>query len=195
MKFDILDHLSEHISTGLVLARKKYSPKDTEKYKYKVFTLKSFNESGYIDEEYLDDFESGQIIDSKFIAQKDDIVIRLSSPNTAIYITKELEGIVIPSLFVCIRLKENRNLLPQFVQIYLNSDKGRKNYKPDIIGGLTYVLKATSLRQIKIPFYDIEKQRQAIYLNNLMLREKLLLNKLVQEKEIYHKEVMNKILE
>lgn len=190
-----LDKLSEYIATGLVLARKKYSSQDTKKYTYKVFTLKSFNEYGYIDKEHLDDFESGQIIDSKFITQKNDIVIRLSYPNTAIYITEDLEGIVIPSLFVCIRLKANCCLLPQFVQIYLNSERGRKNYKPDIIGGLTYVLKATSLKQIQIPFYTIEKQRQAVYLNDLILREKLLLNNLIKEKEIYHREVMKKILE
>ena len=44
------------ISTGLVLSRKKSS--NNEGFVYELLTLKSFNENGYIEDEYLDNFIS-----------------------------------------------------------------------------------------------------------------------------------------
>ena len=72
------------ISTGLVLARKKSS--NNEGVVYDLLTLKSFNENGYIEDEYLDNFISEEKIKSQYLTQEGDIIVRLSSPNTAIYI-------------------------------------------------------------------------------------------------------------
>ena len=91
------------ISTGLVLSRKKSS--NNEGFVYELLTLKSFNENVYIEDEYLDNFISEEKIKSQYLTQEGDIIVRLSSPNTAIYITKEYENMVIPSLFAIIRNK------------------------------------------------------------------------------------------
>ena len=70
------------ISTGLVLSRKKSS--NNEGFVYELLTLKSFNENGYIEDEYLDNFISEEKIKSQYLTQEGDIIVRLSSPNTAI---------------------------------------------------------------------------------------------------------------
>lgn len=192
IKLVSLENVSQHIVTGLVLSRKKL--KVGNGFKYKVFTLKSFNENGYIDREFLDDFITKEKIDNKQISKEGDIIIRLSYPNTAVYITKELEGIVVPSLFVSIRIND-KCILPEFVQIYLNSDNCKRNITADIVGSAVYVLKASSIRQIKIPVCEIKYQNKIIKMNHLIMKEKVLLNELLQEKARYHKQIIKNMFE
>lgn len=178
------------ISTGLVLARKKSS--NNEGFAYELLTLKSFNENGYIEDEYLDDFISEEKIKSQYLTQEGDVIVRLSSPNTAIYITKEYENIVIPSLFAIIRNKSN-NINSQFIQIYINSEKCKRHLLADTIGSAVSIVKTSTFKEIKIPEYTIDKQEKIIELNNLVIEEKRLLTKLIDEKNKYHKTIMSKM--
>ncbi len=184
-----LSNIAE-VSSGLVLARKK-SPTN-EGFTYELLTLKSFNENGYIEDEFLDDFISKEEIKEQYLTKEGDIVVRLSTPNTAVYIAKEQEGIVIPSLFVIIR-NDSNSVLQQFLQIYLNSEKCKRQLAADTIGSVLSIVKTSSFKEIDIPSYTIEEQKNIIDLNELIVNEKLLLNKLVSEKEKYHKAIISKI--
>ncbi|HBI93671.1 MAG TPA: restriction endonuclease [Terrisporobacter glycolicus] len=184
-----LDKIAD-ISTGLVLARKKSS--NNKGFAYELLTLKSFNENGYIEDEYLDDFISEEKIKSQYLTQEGDIVVRLSSPNTAVYITKQYENMVIPSLFAIIRNKSN-SINTQFIQIYLNSEICKRRLATDTIGSAVSIVKTSTFKEIKIPEYTIEKQEKIIKLNKIMIKEKILLNKLVDEKNKYHKIIMSKM--
>ncbi len=186
-----LGNISDDIITGMVIARKK--SEDGIGYPYKIFTLRSFND-GHLHEEYLDEFISTETLDNKQISKEGDIIIRLSYPNTAIFVTKELEGILVPSLFVIIRINSN-HILNNYVQIYLNSDDIKKQLKPDTVGSTISIVKTSSFKDIKIPIYPLEYQKKIIDMNNLILKEKELLNQLVEEKTIYHKGIMKKLFE
>jgi len=178
------------ISTGLVLARKKSS--NNEGVVYDLLTLKSFNENGYIEDEYLDNFISEEKIKSQYLTQEGDIIVRLSSPNTAIYITKEYENMVIPSLFAIIRNKVD-TISSQFIQVYLNSEKCKRQLAAYTIGSAVSIVKTSTFKEIKIPEYTVEEQEKIIELNHLIIQEKKLLNKLVDEKNKYHKTIMSKL--
>ena len=178
------------ISTGLVLSRKKSS--NNEGFVYELLTLKSFNENGYIEDEYLDNFISEEKIKSQYLTQEGDIIVRLSSPNTAIYITKEYENMVIPSLFAIIRNKVD-TINSQFIQIYLNSEKCKRQLAADTIGSTVSIVKTSTFKEIKIPEYTVEKQEKIIELNQIVIQEKILLNQLLDEKNKYHKTIMSKV--
>lgn len=179
------------IISGVVLTRKK-SPDDNG-YRYTVFTLKSFNENGYIEEQYFDEFVSVSEIDKKQISKEGDVIIRLSQPYTAVYITKEFEDILIPSLFIIIRIKD-KNILPQYIQIFLNSEKCKKQFGESAIGSAISIIKASTLKEsIEIPVYPLEYQRKIIDVNNLILKEKQILDELIEEKNVYHKEIMRRM--
>ncbi len=184
-----LDKIAD-ISTGLVLARKKSS--NNKGFAYELITLKSFNENGYIEDKYLDDFISEEEIKNQYLTQEGDIIVRLSSPNTAVYITKEYENMVIPSLFAIIRNKSN-SINSQFIQIYLNSEKCKRRLASDTIGSAVSIVKTSTFKEIKIPEYTIQKQEKIIELNQIMIKEKILLNKLMDEKNKYHKTIMSKM--
>ncbi|WP_250674115.1 hypothetical protein LZ906_002050 [Paraclostridium ghonii] len=184
-----LDEIAD-ISTGLVLSRKKSST--NKGFTYELLTLKSFNENGYIEDDYLDDFISEEKIKIQYLTKEGDVIVRLSSPNTAIYITKEYENMIIPSLFAIIRNK-SKTINSQFIQVYLNSEKCKRKLAADTIGSAVSIVKTTSFKDIKIPEYSLENQEKIIKLNELIIKEKKLLDKLIVEKNKYHRIIMSKV--
>lgn len=180
-----------NITTGLVVSRKKSL--DDKGYKYKMLSLKSFNDNGYIDTEYLDEFISNEEIPRHQLTQAGDIVIRLSYPNTAIYISEEQEGYIISSLFAVIRLKDKR-VLPQFIQIYLNSEKARRQLAGSTVGSVVSVVKTSSFKELKVPEYNLDHQEKIITMNELIIKEKDILVRLIKEKENFYRAITNKML-
>lgn len=178
------------ISSGLVLARKKSST--NEGFVYELLTLKSFNVNGYIEDDFLDDFISEEKIKEQYLTKEGDIIVRLSSPNTAVYIEKEQEGIIVPSLFIIIR-SHSSSVISKFLQIYLNSEKCKRQLAADTIGSVLSIVKTSSFREIDVPEYSIEQQKNIIDLNQIIIKEKKLLNRLLNEKEKYHKAIISKM--
>ncbi|WP_294170224.1 hypothetical protein [uncultured Clostridium sp.] len=186
-----LDKIAD-VSTGLVLARKKASGE--EGFEYELLTLKSFNENGYIENDYLDKFISEDRINDQYLTKEGDVIVRLSFPNTAIYITKELENMVIPSLFAIIRNKSD-NILSEFIAVFLNSEKCKRQLAADTIGSAISIVKTSTFKDINIPKGTIEKQKSIIKVNSLIIKEKKLLMELMKEKEKSHKAIMKKMFE
>lgn len=186
-----LDKIAD-VSTGLVLARKKAS--GNKGFSYELLTLKSFNENGYIECEYLDVFISEDIINEQYLTKEGDVIVRLSYPNTAVYITKELENMVIPSLFAIIR-NESDDILSEFIAVFLNSEKCKRQLAADIIGSTISIVKTSAFKDVNIPKYTIEKQKSIIKMNSLVIKEKKLLMELMKEKEKCHKAMMKKIFD
>lgn len=182
------------ITTGLVVKRKQAKlPEETIK-KYKMLTLKSFEQDGWLNTEELEDFESNEILDDKYLTQEGDVIVRLSYPNTAIVIdNKDNVGLLIPSLFTVIRL-ETDILIPEYLSIYLNSYKMKRFYAKRLIGSAIQIIKTSMLRDVVVRFPNIKQQKKVVEINKLILKEKKLLSKLIEEKNKYHKSIINKML-
>ncbi len=168
------------ITTGQVIKRKEARPGDVDAIQYRILTLKSFDEDGYLVKEELDSFKASEKIESKYITSKGDIVVRLSMPFTTITIDKESEGILIPSLFVVIRINSN-DILPSYLTLYLNSNKMKKQYIREARGSAIQILKTSAFKEFEIMIPDMSIQEQAVTLNELMMREKRLLQLLIKE--------------
>jgi restriction endonuclease S subunit len=168
------------ITTGQVIKRKEARPGDVDAIQYRILTLKSFDEDGYLVKEELDSFKASEEIESKYITSKGDIVVRLSMPFTTITIDKESEGILIPSLFVVIRINSN-DILPSYLSLYLNSNKMKKQYMREARGTAIQILKTSAFKEFEIMLPDMSMQEQTVALNELMMREKRLLQLLIKE--------------
>ena len=168
------------ITTGQVIKRKEARPGDVDAIQYRILTLKSFDEDGYLVKEELDSFKASEKIESKYITSKGDIVVRLSMPFTSITIDEESEGILIPSLFVAIRVNCN-DILPSYLSLYLNSNKMKKQYIKEARGSAIQILKTSAFKEFEIMIPDMSIQEQAVTLNELMMREKRLLQLLIKE--------------
>ena len=181
------------IHTGLVLVRKRAYAKDQGVHEYNMLTLKSFDPKGQLNEDYLDGFFSKEKLENKYLTNKGDIIIRLTSPYTAICINGKHEGLVIPSNFAIIRLKE-QIFIPEFIALFLNSEIIEKQFFKSSISTTIPLIKTAHLRDIGIPEKTLEMQKKIVELNQLQLKEKILLSHLMEEKGKLAKASINKII-
>lgn len=181
------------ITTGQVIKRKEARPGDVDAIQYRILTLKSFDEDGFLVKEELDTFKASEEIESKYITSKGDIVVRLSMPFTSITIDEESEGILIPSLFVAIRVNCN-DILPSYLSLYLNSNKMKKQYIKEARGSAIQILKTSAFKEFEIMIPDMSIQEQAVTLNELMMREKRLLQLLIKENNKRNQIILEKMI-
>ena len=181
------------ITTGLVVKRKQAELSVDIIKRYKMLTLKSFDHDGWLNIEELDCFDSSEMIDDKYLTREGDVVIRLSYPNTAIVVNKDDVGLLIPSLFVSMRLNI-QTLLPEYLTIYLNSDAMKKFYNINSFGSAVKIIKTSVLRDVQVEFPNLEQQKKIVELHKLMQKEKVLYEDLINEKTKYNIEIIKKLL-
>lgn len=187
-----LSHIAS-IGSGLVVKRKQ-ALNDTQIVKqYRMLTLKSFQQSGWLNIDELEDFQSNEELDKKYLTQKGDVIVRLSNPNTAIAISKNDTGILIPSLFAIIRL-ESHEVLADYLSIFLNSDYMKRIYTKRSVGSTIQIIKTSMLKDVGIELKSIENQKKVVELNTLIVKEKKLLEQLLEEKTKLHNLIINKII-
>jgi restriction endonuclease S subunit len=175
-----------------VLGRKKPGKGATETFKYTLLTLKSIHPDGYIIDEYLDEFTSGEKLKDRYITRNGDIVIRLSSPHSSVYIDENHQNILVPSLFNIIRLRD-RDFFPEFLSIYLNSDKIKKIYKKNSFGTAVEIIQTSLIKKLNIANYNLDMQRRIIRINRLRIEENRLTRELLNKKNEYYEELFDKI--
>ena len=187
-----LGNISE-IQTGLVLARKRAIAKDKNPKKYKLLTLKSFDPSGLLDSDALDSFISNSELEEKYVTKKEDIIIRLTNPYTALTINSSSEGMIIPSNFAVIKLNDN-SFLSEYVELLLNSEAMKKLFYKSAVSTTIPLIKTSLLRDIELKNKPIEIQKKLVDLNRLQKKENILLNKLTEEKSKLAYSYINKII-
>ena len=77
-----------------------------------------------------------------------DIVMKLSSPYEACYITKEDEGLLVPSFCCIIRVPQE---IVWYVMAFLASDNCRNQILKNCAGSIIAILKIGSIRNLEIP--------------------------------------------
>jgi len=182
------------VSTGLVLSRKVADITDKHGKLYKLLTLKSFNNDGWINDEYIDSFDSGEVLLEKYITKSNDLVIRLSSPYTCIPINRDNEGLLVPSQFALIRIN-NAGINPYYLAYALNSEVIRKEYIRISLGATIPVIKVETLRMTEIPIPNTEKQELISKIWELMTKQKKLYHQLIHDIEEKNKQIERKIME
>lgn len=180
-------------SAGLVLKRKEARCDDKVAKIYKTITLKSFNDDGWIDLEYLDDYKSGELLNDRYLTRENDILIRLSNPYTAIKITSKEVGFVIPSLFAIVRINHN-GIMPGYLSFVLNSDKIKQSYFKNSMGITIPVIRMNTIRKTKISILSLSEQHNISKIYGLMIREKKLFKRLNEMKKIYNRETTKNII-
>jgi restriction endonuclease S subunit len=180
------------INSGVVFKRLE-APPGAPGHKYKIITLKSINDLGYIDIEYFDIFNSKKEIAKKHIAKVGDILVRLSNPYTAVYIDEESQGAIISSLFAILRPK-GKQVLSEYGSIFLNSDYMKRQYHKDASGSALQMIKTSSLKEYGVIIPTKEKQKAIIEINNLSIRELHLMERLLEQKQLYNKGIIQKLI-
>ena len=155
-----LNDISE-IKTGLVLNRKKADTSKEQKLYYSVVSLKSFNEDAIYDNTFADEFISNEQIKEDYQVKQGDILLRLREPNFSVYIDKDYENLIYPSLMVRVKIQDNR-FDPHFIAHYLNSNIVKKALASEVSGTTIPMIKVADVNEIKIPLINLDKQKNIV---------------------------------
>ena len=181
------------IKTGLVLNRKKADKNVDEKFRYKVVSLKSFNENALFDDTFADEFISSEKISDEYKVRLGDVLLRLREPNFAVYIDKEYSDLVYTSLMVRIRVSSDK-FDPHFVAHYLNSSAVKRALAPDVSGTTIAMIGVASINNLKIPLVNLQTQNKIVKYLNLARQESEILQNLAAQKQRYHKSIFENLI-
>lgn len=178
------------VRSGLVLARKQ--ARERTVYRYPLLNLKCIHPSGYIDTELCEIFDSVEGLNPEYLTHKGDVVVRLTIPYTAVLITDDLEGYVIPSSFVVIR-PDRSMLLPEYLIWLLNSQKTKKQMYEGAVSNMLGAVKPRYFAEYEVDEISTARQKILADLNQLAKREVQLLEKLAAEKAKYYDHVIDHV--
>ncbi|GAB2318003.1 hypothetical protein IRB23SM22_02610 [Alkalibacterium sp. s-m-22] len=176
-----LDEIGD-IKLGIALNRKKAEIDSNIKERYSVVSVKNVNEEGYFNNESFDIFLSTESLSQRYFAQTGDILMRLTDPNTAVYVSQEQDGLLIPSYFVQIKIYDKR-YLPEYVAWYLNSEQTKRELRKVQSGTRVTSTSKKVLGTLEIKELPVDKQQKLIEMTQLHQKEKMLYKRIIKEKE------------
>ncbi|GGM28232.1 hypothetical protein GCM10011351_12670 [Paraliobacillus quinghaiensis] len=189
-------HLQDiaEIKTGIVLTRKKAELEFNVKATYRLLTLRNIEEDGIFNGQPFDVFKSDDVLSPRYFTEEGDIVMRLSDPNTAVYISKGQVNLLVPSNFVLIKVKSDQ-VLPEYIAWYLNRDSIKQELEKSQSGTRIVSTNKNVLKSLSIEMLSLDKQEALIKLLRLHRKEKRLYQKLIMEKENWFKGVSQQMLQ
>lgn len=184
------------VRSGLLLARKEADPKDSTGRKYMRLNIRSLGEDGEIDRNGLTVFYSQEELKKDYLTCRGDILVRLTSPYTAVMIDRYTAGLVITSHFVLIRIN-SENVAPEYLYWYLCTDFVKRECLKNCLGGILGNIKPGFFKDLDIPLVSPNRQRLIanLYLEaekiqrlaKRLLEQERLLSKIVIDEEILGK--------
>lgn len=181
------------IQSGLVLSRKAANGK-TSAYPYKRLTLRSVTEDCLLDISSLEEYEASEPIDKQFLTKENDIIIRLFAPVCTTLITKENEGLVVPSQLAIIRVKDSSRFMPGYLSVYLTNGRCLENLIEGVGMAAQKIIKVGSVAELEIPCLPIEKQKIISDISNEQLNIIALYKKIVKQEILRTKSVIKDII-
>lgn len=181
------------IQSGLVLSRKAADEK-TSVYPYKRLTLRSVTEECLLDNSSFEEYAASEPIDGQFLTKENDIIVRLFAPVCATLITKDYEGLVVPSQLAIIRLKEKSLYLPGYLSVYLNNQRILENLIEGAGMSAQKIIKVGNVAELEIPCLPIEKQKMISDIANEQLNIVTLYKKIIEQETLRTKSVIKDII-
>lgn len=179
-----------YVKTGLVLCRKQSKIKENI-FKYQQLNFKSVEDEGNININDTIPYYASEKLSGNYLTHMNDVIVKTSEPYTAVHITEDYTGLVVPSHFVIIRVDENK-AISQYIAWYLNRECVKQYLKKNCSGTLMQI-KPTVIAEIEIKLPPLEKQCQIVELLNTAIKEIKLYERLVQKKQVYYKAMINKL--
>ena len=173
------------VRSGLVLSRKQARKGTPVKMRYSLLSFRAIHPNGYIDTEQLEDFDAAEQLSPEYLTQIGDVIIRLTSPYTAVLIDEASAGMVVSSNFVIIRVDRSR-LLPGYLVWLINTPKIRKAIYENTSSNMLGAINARFFSEFEIPPLSILQQQKIAELHLLAKKETALLRQLSAEKERYY---------
>ena len=138
-------------------------------------------------------------IENKFIdkdrqAKPEDILLLSQGVhNRAVVVPWKIESAIFSSFFRRIRITA-ANVLPDYLQWYLNQEKAKQYLKKVTVGSDIQFLPIRELKELPISIPNIDTQKDIIAISNLQQEEKELTNKLITKKSILISSILSRLI-
>ncbi len=149
----------------------------SEKYETMKVLIPKAISNGRVNHDELGSIDVKLDVDPKRITTEGDIVIKLSTPYDACIISKDDEGLLVPSFCAIINnVPEEINKL--YFLAFVNSQACKIQIRDIVSGSLTAILSTGQLKKISIPIPDSEVQNELAnkyekYIEKINLLEKI----------------------
>lgn len=186
-----LEELAE-IIVGQIMARVT-ADCDDEGKTIRILSPKAIS-NGVIDMNDVGTAVITKKIDDEKFTREGDVVIKLSTPYDAAYISSESEGLVIPSFCAIIRLSDN-HVSAGYLSAFLNSKYVKDQLIAKVSGGIKPMVKVTDIRNLEFPTVsqsDMQDIGEAFLLSGK--KKKDLLEMIRTEEQTMSTIVMNSII-
>ena len=105
-----------------------------------------------------------------------------------------LEDTVATSHFLVLTVRDENQLDPAYLTMYLNSDFGQAYFKMNAQGVTVPMIRLATLEDMEIELPAIETQREIAKVYQLMKEEKAVMEKLIQNREKQFKAYLQELL-
>ena len=180
------------IQSGLVLSRKA-AKENMNVYPYQRLTLRSVTEDCLLDISSFETYEACEPIYEQFLTKENDIIVRLFAPVCATLITKDYEGLVVPSQLAIIRLKDSCPYLPGYLSVYLTNQRILENLVEGAGMAAQKIIKVGNIAELEIPCLPMEKQEMISDIANEQLNIIALYKKIIEQESLRTKSVIKDI--
>lgn len=170
------------VRCGLVLSRKQAH--EATDAKYRLLTLRAINADGTVDETALDEYYATERLSAEYLTQVGDIIVRLTSPYTAVLVDEMTSGMVVSSNFAIIRAHSGI-VLPAYLFWTINTRKVKHTIFENTSRNMLGAINPRFFASLEITFPSVERQRTIAGMNLLALKEAALLRRLAEEKRRY----------
>ena len=130
-------------------------------------------------------YQAKEPLKSEYLSQKGDIIVRLTTPYTAVLIDETTAGMVISSNFVVIRI-ESQAILPEYLFWLLNTQSVKHDIYENATSNMLGAVNAKFLAEIEVAVLPIKDQYKLAQIYLASRHEIRLLKELADEKEKYY---------
>jgi len=151
--------------------------------KIKVILAKNIADDGTINYPELIKITQAPPRTNAYVKNKDILLSSRGVFRAGVFNAEDSNIIAASSTFI-LRV-ENKEIMPEFIAIYLNSEAGQSDIQKILTGSTIKTILRRSLENLKIPVPTLAVQKQIIDINqNIQKREKLLNQKINLSKNI-----------
>ena len=172
----ILENIADVIA-GQIMTRVTEDNNDGEPVQ--VLAPKAIS-SGIIIKEDLGKAVLSKAVDENKYTKEGDVVIKLSTPYDAAYVTSKDIGLVIPSFCATIRILNDNLIDAKYLSAFLNTSYVRNQLTAKVVGSSRPMIKISDIRALEIPEVSIEDMRDIGEAYILSGRKKEILLEMVQ---------------
>ena len=158
-----------------------------------LILIKNITANNTIDTKNLHWIENKFIDKDRQAKPEDILLLSQGAHNRAVVVPGKIESAIFSSFFRRIRITA-ANVLPDYLQWYLNQEKAKKHLKRFTVGTDIHFLPIRELKELPISIPNIDTQKDIIAISNLLQVEKELTNKLITKRSILISSILNRLI-